>query len=242
MEAAGVAAAGPRSDAAQEVTGVRLRTALAASAVIHGVAILLAVRLGSAPLPPALVAFSVSLIAGTGGDGGGAAAAPEPAVAPEPMAATPPAVVAPLPTPTPQRRAAHPTPRGRDVSRAPTEVAPVPGSGEGTGTEGGGNGIGGGAGGDGSAGEGAAYGTNPLPPYPIVARRLGMEGVVLLDVLVAPDGHAADVRVARSSGHPALDESALTTVRERWRFVPARRDGVPVESRVTVPIRFRLAV
>ena len=68
-----------------------------------------------------------------------------------------------------------------------------------------------------------------------------MEGVVLLDVLVAPDGHAADVRVARSSGHPALDESALTTVRERWRFVPARRDGVPVESRVTVPIRFRLA-
>ena len=162
MEAAGVAAAGSRSDAAQEVTGVRLRTALAASAVIHGVAILLAVRLGSAPLPPALVAFSVSLIAGTGGDG--------------------------------------------------------------------------------FAGEGAAYGTNPLPPYPIVARRLGMEGVVLLDVLVAPDGHAADVRVARSSGHPALDESALTTVREHWRFVPARRDGVPVESRVTVPIRFRLAV
>ena len=242
MEAAGVAAAGSRSDAAQEVTGVRLRTALAASAVIHGVAILLAVRLGSAPLPPALVAFSVSLIAGTGGDGGGAAAAPEPAVAPEPMAATPPAVVAPLPTPTPHRRAAHPTARGREASRTPTDVAPALGSGEGTGIEGGGNGFGGGAGGDGSAGEGAAYGTNPLPPYPIVARRLGMEGVVLLDVLVAPDGHAADVRVARSSGHPALDESALTTVRERWRFVPARRDGVPVESRVTVPIRFRLAV
>ena len=236
MEAAGVAAAGSRSDAAQEVTGVRLRTALAASAVIHGVAILLAVRLGSAPLPPALVAFSVSLIAGTGGDGGGAAAAPEP------MAATPPAVVAPLPTPTPHRRAAHSTARGREASRTPTDVAPALGSGEGTGTEGGGNGFGGGTGGDGSAGEGAAYGTNPLPPYPIVARRLGMEGVVLLDVLVAPDGHAADVRVARSSGHPALDESALTTVRERWRFVPARRDGVPVESRVTVPIRFRLAV
>ncbi|HUE29605.1 MAG TPA: energy transducer TonB [Verrucomicrobiae bacterium] len=33
----------------------------------------------------------------------------------------------------------------------------------------------------------------------------------------------------------------MTTVRERWRFVPARRDGTPVESRVTVPIRFRLA-
>jgi len=33
----------------------------------------------------------------------------------------------------------------------------------------------------------------------------------------------------------------VTTVRERWRFLPARRGGVPVESRATVPIRFRLA-
>ena len=68
-----------------------------------------------------------------------------------------------------------------------------------------------------------------------------MEGVVLLDVLVAPDGSAADVRVRRSSGFPLLDESALTTVRQRWRFIPARRGDTPVESRVTVPIRFRLA-
>src|SRR5437762_2043146 len=76
---------------------------------------------------------------------------------------------------------------------------------------------------------------------PLVARRLGKEGVVLLEVLVAPDGRAADVRMIRSSGFAPLDESAVTTVRERWRFVPARRDGVAVESRVTVPIRFRLA-
>ena len=86
-----------------------------------------------------------------------------------------------------------------------------------------------------------AYGTNPLPPYPLVARRLGKEGVVLLAVVVAPDGRAADVRVLRSSGFAPLDDSAVTTVRERWRFIPARRDGAPIESRVTVPIRFRLA-
>src|SRR5438132_1063499 len=82
---------------------------------------------------------------------------------------------------------------------------------------------------------------HPLPPYPLVARRLGKEGVVLLEVLVAPDGRAADVRVLRSSGFAPLDDSAVTTVRERWRFIPQRRGGVPVESRVTVPIRFRLA-
>jgi protein TonB len=69
---------------------------------------------------------------------------------------------------------------------------------------------------------------------------MGMEGVVLLEVLVAPDGRAADVRLVRSSGHAPLDDSAVRTVRERWRFVPARRAGAAVESRVTVPIRFRL--
>ncbi len=94
--------------------------------------------------------------------------------------------------------------------------------------------------GDGTGGARPAYGTNPLPPYPLIARRLGREGVVLLDVLVSPDGRAADVRILHSSGFAPLDNSAATTVRERWRFVPARRGDTPVASRVTVPIRFRL--
>jgi len=63
---------------------------------------------------------------------------------------------------------------------------------------------------------------------------------VLLEVLVAPDGRAQSVRVTQSSGSPLLDESAVTTVRERWRFIPAQRGGIPVESRIIVPIRFRL--
>lgn len=105
---------------------------------------------------------------------------------------------------------------------------------------GGGGGPGDGSGGDGSGGARVAYGANPLPTYPLVARRLGKEGVVLLEVLVAADGSAADVRVVESSGFAPLDESAVATVRSRWRFVPARRAGVPIASRVTVPIRFRL--
>ena len=108
---------------------------------------------------------------------------------------------------------------------------------------GGGDAAGGGgdgSGGDGSGGAHVAYGANPLPPYPYVARRLHKEGLVLLEVLVAADGHAADVRVVRSSGFAPLDESAVTTVRERWRFIPARRGGEAVESRVPVPIRFRI--
>ena len=147
----------------------------------------------------------------------------------------------------PARHAPSPAHRqvARDLSHAVEPPAPAAGDGAGGGSAGPLAGNGTGAGGDGTGGDGSggarvAYGSNPLPPYPLVARRLGKEGVVLLDVLVAPDGHAADVRIARSSGFAALDDSALTTVRDHWRFIPARHDGEPVASRVTVPIRFRL--
>jgi len=84
------------------------------------------------------------------------------------------------------------------------------------------------------------YGENPKPPYPLIARRMGTQGTVLLHVHVRADGSVAEAEVQQSSGSPVLDASALRTVRESWRFVPARRDGVPVESWVEVPIRFVL--
>jgi protein TonB len=74
----------------------------------------------------------------------------------------------------------------------------------------------------------------------MVARRMGAEGIVTLRVFVYPDGSVGEVVVSRSSGFSILDDSALNTVRDRWRFVPARLDGRPVESWVEVPIRFIL--
>ncbi len=62
-----------------------------------------------------------------------------------------------------------------------------------------------------------------------------------LHVLVAADGTVERVELAQSSGFDSLDRSAFETVRTRWRFVPARRDGAAVESWVLVPIRFTLA-
>jgi protein TonB len=84
------------------------------------------------------------------------------------------------------------------------------------------------------------YGVNPKPPYPLIARRMGTQGIVLLRVQVRVDGTVAEVQIAQSSGSALLDDSALQTVRDSWRFIPARRDGVPVESWVEVPIRFVL--
>jgi protein TonB len=74
----------------------------------------------------------------------------------------------------------------------------------------------------------------------MLARRLGAQGVVLLRVQVREDGTVATVELARSSGFSMLDDSATRTVRESWRFVPARIDDAPVASWVEVPIRFVL--
>jgi protein TonB len=109
-----------------------------------------------------------------------------------------------------------------------------------------GGGQGRGAGGTGAGGDGGVlarpdYGVNPKPPYPLIARRMGAQGVVVLRVFVQANGTVGEVTISQSSGFSILDESALKTVRERWRFVPARLDGRPVASWVEVPIRFVLA-
>ncbi len=85
----------------------------------------------------------------------------------------------------------------------------------------------------------AAYLSNPKPQYPLAARRRGDQGTVLVRVLVTADGLAARVSLEKSSGHPALDEAALTAVRS-WRFVPAQQGGRAVESPYTVPVVFKL--
>ncbi|MBR9970948.1 energy transducer TonB [Magnetospirillum sulfuroxidans] len=85
----------------------------------------------------------------------------------------------------------------------------------------------------------AAYLNNPKPPYPTLARRRGLEGVVILMVRVDELGHVATLNVQRSSGHSVLDQSALETVKS-WRFVPARRAGHTVEAAIEIPIRFAL--
>ena len=86
----------------------------------------------------------------------------------------------------------------------------------------------------------AGYGEDPPPPYPAHSRREGEQGTVTLHVLVASNGTVERVEIAQSSGFDALDDAAMVTVRERWRFVPARRGGTPAESWVLVPIRFAL--
>ncbi|MCZ6740731.1 MAG: energy transducer TonB [Alphaproteobacteria bacterium] len=80
---------------------------------------------------------------------------------------------------------------------------------------------------------------NPRPQYPWISRRRGEQGRVVLEVAVAADGRAKEVRVKRSSGFARLDRAALAAVRA-WRFSPALRGGRAVAGRIDVPIAFRL--
>ena len=74
------------------------------------------------------------------------------------------------------------------------------------------------------------------PPYPEEARRAGIEGTVLVQVLVLEDGSVGDWRIVQSI--PALDEAAVVCARQ-WRWKPALSKGVPTPVWVAVPIQFR---
>jgi protein TonB len=86
---------------------------------------------------------------------------------------------------------------------------------------------------------GASYLHNPKPVYPALARRLGEEGTVVLQVRVSANGLVDSVSIRRTSGYPELDRAALSAVRQ-WTFTPASRAGRPVAGWVLVPILFSL--
>lgn len=80
---------------------------------------------------------------------------------------------------------------------------------------------------------------SPTPQYPFSARRLGIEGRVVLRVQVSERGLADEVSVKKGSGSHLLDQAAMTALR-RWRFVPARQNGRTVAKWVEVSVYFRL--
>lgn len=85
----------------------------------------------------------------------------------------------------------------------------------------------------------AAYLRNPLPEYPLVAKRRGEVGKVMVLVQVTTDGNPARVTIDKSSGSTALDNAALRAV-SRWKFIPGRDGNQPVQAEVIVPVNFTL--
>ena len=85
----------------------------------------------------------------------------------------------------------------------------------------------------------ASFRGNQPPVYPVIARRRGEQGTVILRVLITPDGRASDVELVRGSGSVHLDRSAIETIRQ-WRFVPAIKGGRPAAAWYEWRWEFRL--
>lgn len=178
-----------------------------------------------------------------------------PRIAPPPMAATePPAeplpsarLIAPVAAVATAARNQEGTidPEPADAGRRGTGVDGGAGSGQGTGLGAGiGSGIGEGSGG-GTGGGVYRPGSGIEPPrllrevkalYTEDARRRGITGEVLLEIVVTRDGTVGELRVLRGL-EAGLDERAIEAVRQ-WRFAPARRQGEPVDVLVEVAVEF----
>ncbi len=77
------------------------------------------------------------------------------------------------------------------------------------------------------------------PVYPELARSAGIEGEVVLKVVVGKDGKVVDVSIIRSNVTPSMEKAAIEAAKKLL-FRPAMQGGVPLQVSVEVPIKFRL--
>jgi TonB family protein len=81
--------------------------------------------------------------------------------------------------------------------------------------------------------------SKPTPVYTDEARRLRIEGEVLLEVVFESSGNLRVLRVVQGLGH-GLDDAAINAA-QQIRFKPAIRDGQPADSTAMLHIVFQLA-
>jgi len=77
------------------------------------------------------------------------------------------------------------------------------------------------------------------PKYPDLARQAGIEGTVLLNVLVGDDGKVLRVSVIQSDVTPAMEKAAMEAAKQ-FLWKPAKQRTVAVKASMAVPIRFRI--
>jgi periplasmic protein TonB len=75
--------------------------------------------------------------------------------------------------------------------------------------------------------------------YPTQARRMGVEGTVIVVFVINTDGSIQDVEVLRGIGG-GCDEEAVKIVKAAPKWSPGKQRGKPVRTRMRLPIRFKL--
>ena len=75
------------------------------------------------------------------------------------------------------------------------------------------------------------------PEYPLLARKTGTQGVVILEAVITRDGMIDPARVRVISGNVLLNEAAINAVKQ-WRYTPTLLNKEPVEILTTITLRF----
>jgi len=81
----------------------------------------------------------------------------------------------------------------------------------------------------------AAYLYSPPPPYPYAAKKLKLQGTVIVRVLMSREGLPKKVVLEKTSGVRVLDETTVEWVMKNYKFKPA-----PHEFLVNVPVEYKL--
>ena len=79
---------------------------------------------------------------------------------------------------------------------------------------------------------------NVAPAYPDIAKQARVQGVVILECTISPQGKVTDVKILR--GIPLLDAAAVEAVKQ-WVYSPTLLNGVPVPVIMTVTVNFKLS-
>jgi protein TonB len=83
-------------------------------------------------------------------------------------------------------------------------------------------------------------GSRALPKYPELARRAGLQGTVILLVVIEKDGTVGTVEVVKSPDQRwGFDLTAIDAVKQ-WRYQPALMNGRPVAASISVMVEFTL--
>jgi periplasmic protein TonB len=78
---------------------------------------------------------------------------------------------------------------------------------------------------------------NVAPVYPDIAKQARVQGIVILECTISPQGKVTDYKILR--GIPLLDQAAIDAVKQ-WQYTPTLLNGVPVPVIMTVTVNFRL--
>lgn len=81
--------------------------------------------------------------------------------------------------------------------------------------------------------------SNPKASYPLMAKKRGLEGTVVLKAEILPDGRCGQISIKKTSGYDILDQAALQAV-TKWHFTPAKRGEQAIAGWVDIPIEFKL--